>query len=66
MNKIPPNKDRTRYQYIKLQSFQTQMHRHQGKNMINDSQTMPPLDSSNPTIIGPEKCNIAEAQVKKS
>lgn len=65
MNKTPPNKDRTSYQYLKLQSFQTQMPRHHGKNMINNSQTMPPLDPSNPTIICPEKCNIVEAQVKK-
>ena len=25
---------------------------------------MCPLESSNPTIVGPEKCNVAEAQDK--
>jgi hypothetical protein len=35
------------------------------KNTMNVSQeNMSSLESSNPTIVGPEKCNVAEAQDK--
>lgn len=58
----PPKKDKTTYQYLELYSPKTGLEASVKAHNRQDNMSL--LESSNPTTVGPEKCHIAEAQVK--
>ena len=63
MNHLP-NKDKTRYQHLELQSSQI-VQDASVKSIINNNQdNVSLLELIGPTIVNPKNCNIAEAQDK--
>lgn len=55
-------KEKARYLNLELQSFESQIPRHQLKKNNKNLQEYVVIRAQNPIIIGPEKYNIAEAQ----